>query len=569
MTPAPGRGLRLGVLAIVAGGFVLPILAGLWETLAAAFGHLPAIGARGWSMQAWRDLAIQPGLGSSIRLTLAVGFGSTLAALAIAAGTAAWAQGRVGTAGLARLAAPVLAVPHVALAIGLAFLLAPSGWLLRLVSPWATDWSVPPDIATVNDPFGLALILGLVTKETPFFLLIILGAMGQAPVHDQIRAGRALGYRMAEVWALVLLPQIYARVRLPVYAALSFTLSVVDVAIVLGPNHPPTFPVMMTRWFMAPDTTMILPASAAALGQAVAVMLGIALWRMGEAMVAALGRAWLSAGRRSRTLSLLSGALALAGAAILGLALLALAVLVVWSVSWRWSFPDILPESLSLRAWLRPGGGWFHAALNTLTIGAATTALALMLAIAWLEGEDRGNRPRARWAEALIYLPLILPQIAFLYGVHVTFLRLGVTGGMAGIIWAQTLFVFPYVMLALTDPWRKLDRRLVRSAAALGASPLRRMLAVKLPVLLTPVLTAAAIGFAVSVAQYLPTLVIGAGRVPTLTTEAVALSSGSDRRVTAVHGTLQVLMPLVAYGLALAIPAIAHRNRRGLTGGRI
>jgi putative thiamine transport system permease protein len=421
----------------------------------------------------------------------------------------------------------------------------------------------------VNDPLGLALILGLVIKETPFFLLVILSALAQVRLRDQIRAGRALGYRMAEVWALVVLPQIYGRVRLPVFAALSFTLSAVDVAIVLGPSHPPTFPVMMTRWFLAPDATMILPASAAALGQALAVALGIALWRLGEATVAALGRAWLSTGRRSRTLSLLSGALAMAGAAILGLALLALAVLVVWSVSWRWSFPDILPESLSLQAWFRPGTAWLPAAGNTLIIGVATTTLALLLAIAWLEGEDRGTMPRARWAEALIYLPLILPQIAFLYGVHVTFLRLGAAGGMAGIIWAQTLFVFPYVMLALTDPWRALDRRLVRSAATLGASPLRRLVAVKLPILLTPILTAAAIGFAVSVAQYLPTLVIGAGRVPTLTTEAVALSSGSDRRVTAVYGVLQALLPLAAYGLALAIPAVAHRNRRGLTGGRI
>ena len=40
------------------------------------------------------------------------------------------------------------------------------------------------------------------------------------------------------------------------------------------------------------------------------------------------------------------------------------------------------------------------------------------------------------------------------------------------------------------------------------------------------ILTAAAVGFAVSVGQYLPTLLIGAGRLPTITTEAVALASG-------------------------------------------
>ena len=48
------------------------------------------------------------------------------------------------------------------LAIGLAFLAAPSGWLARLTSPWLTGWRYPPDIATVGDPWGLALIAGFV-----------------------------------------------------------------------------------------------------------------------------------------------------------------------------------------------------------------------------------------------------------------------------------------------------------------------------------------------------------------------------------------------------------------------
>ena len=30
---------------------------------------------------------------------------------------------------------PLLAVPHLALAVGLAFLIAPSGWLVRLIAP--------------------------------------------------------------------------------------------------------------------------------------------------------------------------------------------------------------------------------------------------------------------------------------------------------------------------------------------------------------------------------------------------------------------------------------------------
>ena len=567
MTAPEGRALRLLVLALVAGGLVLPILTGLWETARAAFGILPAIGAVEWSLDPWRRLIALPGFGTSLSLTFWTGFASTALALALAVGFAAAMYDRFGLKGGARLLTPFLATPHAALAIGLAFLIAPSGWIARMVSPWLTGWVLPPDMATVNDPMGLALILGLLVKEVPFFLLVILAALSQLPVRRHLSAGRALGYGRGVVWIKVILPQLYPLIRLPVYVVLSFALSVVDIAIILGPSNPPVLAVAVTRWFLAADTTLILPASAAALLQSAVVIGGIALWWGAERLCARLGRFWVRRGGRG--VSAEPGLMAAGGAVLILMALGALALisLLIWSFAWRWSFPNALPESWSLKAWMRPAGGWGVALRNTVIIGAATTALSLALAIAWLEGEDRARLPRAGWAEALIYLPLLVPQIAFLYGLNVAFLRAGLSGGITAVIWAQALFVFPYVMIALSDPWRALDRRLLRAAAALGAGPLRRLVAVKLPVLLRPLMTAAAIGFAVSVAQYLPTLFMGSGRIATLTTEAVTLSSGSDRRVTGVYAVLQAALPFAAYLAALALPAYLHRHRAGLHGG--
>ncbi|HXQ65311.1 MAG TPA: ABC transporter permease, partial [Alphaproteobacteria bacterium] len=63
---------------------------------------------------------------------------------------------------------------------------------------------------------------------------------------------------------------------------------------------------------------------------------------------------------------------------------------------------------------------------------------------------------------------------------------------------------------------------------------------------------------------YLPTLFAGAGRLSTLTTVAVTLAAGADRRVIGVYVFLQSLLPLVLYGLALLLPAAIYANRRGL-----
>ncbi|MDN5788112.1 ABC transporter permease, partial [Pseudorhodobacter sp.] len=514
-----------------------------------------------------RSLTALPGFGTSLRLTLVTGIGSTLLALLLAAGFCALMHGRMTVTAMGRMLTPLLAAPHAALAIGLTFLLAPSGWIVRIMSPWATGWARPPDLATVNDGWGVALIIGLLIKEIPFLLLVMGSALGQLSVRQHLAAGRALGYGRGIVWVKVILPQVYPLIRLPIFIVLAFALSVVDMAIILGPSNPPTLSVAIVRWFSAPDIAMILPASAAALLQAGLVAVVIAAWAMAERLAKRIGLWWLRRGGRGHRSEPGIWAASVAVSVLLMLGILALAALAIWSFAWRWSFPQALPQSWSLKTWMSPGTGWGRAALTTLEIGATVTLLSLMLAIAWLEGEDRARRGRAGWAQMLIYLPLLVPQIGFLYGLNILFLHLGISGGMVAVIWAQMLFVFPYVMIALSDPWRALDPQHLRAAAALGASPLRRLVAVKLPMLLRPLAVAAAIGFAVSVAQYLPTLFMGAGRVATLTTEAVTLSSGSDRRVVGVYAVLQAGLPFVAYALALLIPAWVFRNRRGFSGG--
>ena len=134
-------------------------------------------------------------------------------------------------------------------------------------------------------------------------------------------------------------------------------------------------------------------------------------------------------------------------------------------------------------------------------------------------------------------------------------MAVGLDGGWIGLTWSHLLFVLPYVFLSLADPFRRLDERYARSAACLGASPNRVFWRIKLPMLRRPVLAAFAVGFAVSAAQYLPTLFAGAGRFATLTTEAVSLAAGADRRVIGLYALVQGMLPLLPFALVLALPA--------------
>jgi len=241
-----------------------------------------------------------------------------------------------------------------------------------------------------------------------------------------------------------------------------------------------------------------------------------------------------------------------------------LVAMALWSFAATWRYPAALPDNFTLSTWDRQISAIAWPAEATLWIGGLSTLVAICLVVAWLECEDRHGFRLTRRALWLIYIPLVVPQISFLFSIQVLLIRTGLDGTMFAVVWAHLLFVLPYVFLSLADPWRALDTRYARSAAALGASPLRTLVAIKLPMLLRPILIACAIGFSVSVAQYLPTLFAGNGRVATLTTEAVTLASGADRRIVGVYTFVQSLLPFLGYALALSIPILVFLRRRAL-----
>lgn len=568
-SPPPRRGVLPFAPALTLVVLLTPIAAGLGFTLAPAFGYLPALGGTGLSLEPFRALARAPGFATSAGLSLGSGLAATALALALALILLAGWQGTRAFAAIERALSPLLSLPHAAAAFGLAFLIAPSGWIARALSPWATGWTRPPDLLIVQDPHGVALVLGLVAKELPFLLLMSLAALPQARAARRLTVARALGYGRVSGWLKTVLPAVYDQIRLPVYAVLAFSVSVVDVAMILGPSTPPTLAVQTLRWMNDPDLSMRFQAAAAALTQGLLVLAALALWRAGEITFARLGRAWVQSGRRGSApaetaLRMLAGTLG----ALVALALFAgIASLALWSVAGSWSFPATLPETLSARTWTRHGPALASPAAQTAVIATTATLIALALTIACLEAEHRhGLTPGARslW---LLYLPLLVPQIAFLFGLQTLAIAAGAGERLGAVIAAHVIFVLPYTFLSLSGPWRAWDTRYATAARALGASHTRTLLSIRLPMLLRPLLTAAAVGFAVSVGQYLPTLLIGGGRIETLTTEAVALAAGGDRRLigaTAIAQTAAVILP---FALALALPRLAFRNRRGLHGG--
>ena len=541
-----------------------PVVAGVLGTLGPAFGYMPALGSAGVNLDAFSQLFDWPGITRASVLSVTTGVAATaLSLLLVALICAAWSGSRAFRI-IERMLSPLLSVPHAAAAFGLAFLIAPSGWIARATSPWLTGWDRPPDLLILQDPYGLSLIAGLVVKEVPFLLLMTLAALSQIRTIQARDTALALGYAPVTAWFKTVFPRVYAQIRLPVYAVLAFSMTVVDVSLILGPTTPSTLSVQVLRWMNDPDLSLRFLASAAAVWQLALVVGTLLLWRIGEYVIGRLGHRWVASGARGRATRTIR-AVSL-GAAILSASAIAFGILglVVWSFAGFWSFPDILPGAFTAKTWMRHSMNLWPIVTETLIIASIATLVALLLTLACLEAEERhGLKPssRALW---LLYVPLIVPQIAFLTGLQTLAIFTGIDGNRTAVIAVHIIFVLPYVFLSLADPFRAWDARYGHVARALGTGCNGVLCRVRLPMLLRPILTAAAVGFAVSIGQFLPTLLAGAGRVQTLTTEAVALASGGDRRVISVYALSQTALALLPFALALFVPAIVWRNRKGL-----
>jgi putative thiamine transport system permease protein len=520
------------VLLLLAGGPLLAIAA-------LSLGGL--LDVQAWT-GLWHDTQWLPALG----LSLWTGLSSTALAWWISGWLLAQAFVRDRMGALLRGVPVMLATPHAAFAIGLVFLIAPSGWLLRALSPWLTGFDWPPAWPTTQDPWGLGLIRALTAKEIPFLLWTAATQLQRDDVRQRWRAEHTLaltlGYAPLRAWWRVVWPQLAPRLFWPLVAVLAYGLTVVDMALVIGPASPPTLAVLAWQWLQDADLTINARGAAAGGVLTLAVLFAALAWRAIQRLSARGNRR--SSGQRGRAKPLVIGSLGLA--LLGGLYAAVLLALTVGSFAGLWPFPALWPEALTSQAW---ASVWASRGTvgTTLILALASSGMALLWCLAWLELSPR------HWDSALrplLYLPLVLPAVLWVVGLYSLALHARLEGQWSGLLLAHTVMVLPYVLLALSPAYLGFDPRAAQLSASLGRGRWAFLLRVKWPLLRRSLATSAAVGFAVSITQYLPTLYIGAGRFATVTTEAVTLASGAQRSLTSAYAGLQFVLPALAFALA-------------------
>lgn len=146
-----------------------------------------------------------------------------------------------------------------------------------------------------------------------------------------------------------------------------------------------------------------------------------------------------------------------------------------------------------------------HAVGMSLVIGfistIAATALGTVLALAIVRHRFRGRG----FVNVLVFLPMSTPEIVLGASLLTMFLQARVVTGFLTIFIAHVMFIVSYVVVTVKARLIDFDRHLEEAAMDLGADELTTFRKITLPLLAPAILSAALLGFALSIDDFVIT----------------------------------------------------------------
>lgn len=201
-----------------------------------------------------------------------------------------------------------------------------------------------------------------------------------------------------------------------------------------------------------------------------------------------------------------------------------------------------------------------QAAGNTLVVALVSTALSTALGTALALGIEIRRR-RSRTLEALVFAPMIIPDIVLAIALLSFFSLSGVVMGLHTIVAAHVVFNLAFVCAVVRARLKSFDWAILEASSDLGASALTGYRRVVLPVIAPAVTAGALLAFTLSVDEFIIAFFTsGAGRAST--TLPIQIYAMIRFGVTPEINALATLV----IGVSVTALALAQRLNRGVPG---
>ena len=534
---------------------ITPIFFGFIGFFLPSFGYFPVLDKYDFNLSYFIISFEMPGILKSISLSFFTGFCSTILALFFSQLILSYFFNTKTYNYLKYFISPFLALPHITMAVGIIFLFSPSGLFFRLISPWLTGFERPPNFFIIPDEYGFFLILGLVLKEIPFFILISLSALEQLPTKKIFKIGKTLQHSYFSIWAMIIFPLIYKKIRLVIFIVIAFSASVIDMSLLLAPSTPSTLSIRALKAYQSAEFDSIFIASNLALIQFLVIIVLMVCWVFLEKIVQQKHFFLITLNLLSRKKSFFKNILYFTSLTLFSFSILGIVCAFLWSIGQNWYFPKFFPGSLSIDNILVFFKQNKDIVFVSIYISLIVSLLSLLIIVIWVELTEVLNFKHF-YFEWFFFLPLFIPEISFLIGLQSFLIIFNFNSFFIPLIVTELLYIMPYSFIILAPALREIKKDYIKVGSSLGKSRFQRLIYIKVPLIIPSIFTAFAIGMIISLSLYTPVYFIGAGRITTLTVEALNLALSNSRQDLGVATVFQVLIPI------LILLIVAYFNRK-------
>ncbi|MGH8338327.1 MAG: ABC transporter permease, partial [Gammaproteobacteria bacterium] len=222
------------------------------------------------------------------------------------------------------------------------------------------------------------------------------------------------------------------------------------------------------------------------------------------------------------------------------------ALLLMLSLSRYWTYPAIWPQRFQVSQWLSvfSGAQGIPGALFN-SVAMASSVAVLATAAGFVTSWRVAAHPRRARLIALAHLPFALSPVVFGVSLLFVFIRLPLAGKPAGVVMAQWVFAYGYAVILLAGFWNQQVEALSGLACSLGATRYQLWSRVLLPHAAGILAVCFFQTFLISWFDYALVLLIGAGKVPTLTMRVFEYFGSGDVRLAATCALLLMSPPLL------------------------
>lgn len=226
--------------------------------------------------------------------------------------------------------------------------------------------------------------------------------------------------------------------------------------------------------------------------------------------------------------------------------LLPLFLLILHSLGSSWPYPSIFPQKLTLRGINAIfHGGSLRVIINSVLISLSVTLLTIILSILTARALALYDFKGKAFVNMLVLSPLIIPTTSVAMGLHVLFIRLGLTNNIFGVILIQLIPCIPYGVRLMVEVMEIVGVSLENQGRILGASPLEAFTKITLPLISPGIISASSLVFVVSFSQYFLTFLIGGGSVITLPIVMVPYIQSGDRTLACSYSIVFIVTSLI------------------------